>query len=133
MLYDSCFQILYHFYAGLLAKKPCICERPIRLETEMKNATDDTHVYTFDGTSGLYRIFRVTKVDRNLVSVNAIKIEPWHPLYRMPSFGLIGVFKVKGEVTDGEKISKSDIKGKVVFIDNAYAVTIPKIVLDEAV
>ena len=99
----------------------------------MRNATDDTHVYSFDGISGKYHIFRVTKVDRNLVSVKAIKIEAWHPLYRMPSFGLIGIFKVKGECIEEESISKPEIKGKVVFLGNDFAVTIPKIALDEAV
>ena len=123
---------MYNFYASLLARPPCICDRPMRLENAMRQTTDDTHIYTFDVDNGKYRIFRITKVDRNLVSVIEIKIEDWEPLYMFPSFGYIGIFKIKGEQTEVELLARSDIKGKVVVVGN-FAVTIPKIVLDEAV
>ena len=127
---------MYNLYASLLGRPPCICERPMRLETSMRQKTDDTHVYTFDAENGKYRIFRITEIDReytNLVSVIEIKIEDWEPLYMHPSFGYVGIFKIKGEHTEVEVLARSDIKGKVIVVGTSYVVTIPKIVLDEAV
>ena len=130
------FQILYNFYAGLLAKPPCICERPMRLETEIRPATDDSKVYTFDLESGQYKIYKVIKIDENLrglVSVIRFKIEAWEPLYMIPSFGNVGCFKMTGEENEAELLAKCDISGKAVLIGSHFLVTIPKIVLDEAV
>ena len=124
-------QILYNFYASLFAKPPCLCDRPIRLESEMRPATDDTRVYTFENDE--YKLFRITKVDRNIVSVRAIQTEIWEPLYQVPSFGNVGIFKIKGEDQEVEEIAISDIKGKVIIVENHYAITIPKIILDEAI
>ena len=97
----------------------------------MRSATDDTVVYTFENDQ--YNLFKITSVDRNLVSVKAIKVEAWEPLYRVPSFGFVGCFRVKGESAEVQLIPKCEIKGKVIFVGNEFAVTIPKIVLDEAV
>ena len=97
----------------------------------MRPATDDTRVYTFENDE--YKLFRITKVDRNIVSVRAIQTEIWEPLYQVPSFGNVGIFKIKGEDQEVEEIAISDIKGKVIIVDSHYAITIPKIVLDEAI
>ena len=105
----------------------------MRLETETRPATDDTKVYTFDADSGQYKIYKIIDVDRNLVSVIRFKIEAWEPLYMLPSFGNVGCFKVKGEENETEALAKCEIKGKAIFIGNDFVVTIPKIVLDEAV
>ena len=59
----------------------------------MRPATDDTRVYTFEDNE--YKLFRITKVDRNIVSVRAIQTENWEPLYRVPSFRNVGIFKIK--------------------------------------
>ena len=97
----------------------------------MRSATDDTLVYTFEDDE--YKIFRITNVDRNLVSVTAIEIEAWEPLYRIPSFANVGCFKVKGESAEVQLLAKCEIKGKVILVGNDFAVTVPKILLDEAV
>ena len=97
----------------------------------MRSATNDTMVYTFENDK--YKLFKIRNIDRNLVSVQAINIEAWEPLYRVPSFEYVGCFKVKGESAEVQLIAKCDIKGKVILVGNEFAVTIPKILLDEAV
>ena len=72
-------------------------------------------------------------MDRNLVSVVAQRIEAWEPLYRIPSFGYVGCFKFNGECTEVELLARCDIKGKAVLVGTDHLVTIPKIILDEAV
>lgn len=130
------FQIMYNFYASLLAKPPCICDRPMRLENTARPATDDTLVYTFNMDSPHYKVYRIIQVDKNhqnLLSVYAIKIDAWEPLYRMPSFGIVGCFKYKGECTEVEMLARCDVKGKAIRVGTDFLVTIPKIILDEAV
>ena len=119
----------------MFARKPCICQRPLHLETDTKHKTDDTHIYTYSG--GEYKLYQIETIGRNsvgsIISVSALpmKIEEFQPLYRMPSFSVIGIWKVNGYSTEPEEISKANIKGKVVIVGE-YACSIPKIVLDEA-
>ena len=122
-------QILYNLFASMFAKEPCICKRPMHLETEPKNKTDDTHIYCFDGE---YKLYKVEDIGRNSVSASRMKISQWEPLYRIPSFSLVGIWKINGYNTELEEIPKSTIKGKVVIVGE-YACSVPKIVLDEAV
>ena len=120
----------------MFGKKPCICQRPLHLETEPKHKTDDTHIYTYDG--GEYKLYKIKTIARNSVSgilesVSALPMltEKFEPLYRMPSFSVVGIWKIKGYGTDLEHITKESIKGKVVLVTD-YACTVPKILLDEA-
>ena len=113
----------------MFAKEPCICRRPLHLETETKHKTDDTHIYTYDG--GEYKLFKIENIGRNSVSALPMQTEEFQPLYRMPSFTLVGIWKVKGYSTDAQDIPKESIKGKVVLVKE-FACTVPKILLDEA-
>ena len=115
----------------MFAREPCLCKRPIHLETEAKHKTDDSHIYTYSG--GEYKLYKIESIGRNTVSALPIKTEDYEPLYRMPCFSLVGIFQVKGYGTDLEEIPKKEIKGKLVFVTEAYACTIAKILLDEAV
>ena len=122
-------QILYNLFASMFAKEPCICRRPLHLETEAKNKTDDSHIYCFDGE---YKLYKIDGIGRNSVSASRMETGEWVPLYRMPSFSIVGIFKVKGYSTEVEDIPRATIKGKVVIVGE-YACTVPKIVLDESV
>ena len=117
----------------MFAKEPCICRRPLHLETEAKHKTDDSLIYTYGG--GKYELYKIREIvkGRNTVSAVQIKTEDFEPLYRMPSFSLVGIFKVTGYGTDLEEIPKQDIKGKLVLVTEEYACTVPKILLDESV
>ena len=61
-----------------------------------------------------------------------IKIGSWLPLYALPDFNKVGIFTVQGYEDDLEALNVNDLKGKVVLVGAKIAVTIPKIVLDEA-
>ena len=123
-------QILYNIFASMFGKEPCICRRPLHLETEHKNKTDDTHIYIFDGEYKLYKIVDRNR-GRNSVSAMQMEINQWEPLYRMPSFSIVGIWKVKGYGTELQDIPKATIKGKVILVGE-YACSVPKILLDEA-
>ena len=122
-------------YTGLVGRN-CICERPINRETSEKGVTDDTRFYTFDGTSGNYRLFKVTELPRReedkFVKAREIRIQSWQPLHGCPDFGKVGVFRVRGYMDRSEEIiSLSEIRGKVCIVEN-FAVTVPNIILFEA-
>ena len=112
----------------MFARKPCICKRPLHLETEQKHKTDDTHIYTYDGE---HKVYKIERIGRNSVSALQMEIEEFQPLYRMPSFSMVGIWKRNGYGTQLEEIPKANIKGKVIMVDT-YACSIPKIILDEA-
>ena len=121
----------------MFGKEPCICKRPLHLETEVKHKTDDTIIYTYEGHG--YKLYKIETINRNpvgkIVSVSALpmKVEEFQPLYRMPSFSVVGIYKIKGYGTDSEDIPKENIKGKVIIIPGEYVCTVPKILIDEAV
>ena len=121
---------MYNMYATLFAKSPCVCERPLELRTKTTQKIDDTKIYCFRG--GEYFLYQLEAIGQNSVSAYPIETEDWQPLYRVPSFGLVGVFKV-GRISDvQETVLISDISGKVIFVDD-FAVCVSKIILDEAV
>ena len=113
----------------MFARKPCICKRPLHLEVEPKHKTDDSHIYTYGG--GEYKLYKIEEIGRNSVSALPMQTDDFEPLYRMPSFSMVGIWKVNGYGTQPEEIPKASIKGKVVLVET-YACSIPKIVLDES-
>ena len=123
------FQILYNLYSALLGHK-CTCVRHIRYQIVETAAIDDTRVYTFE--NGEYQLYKLVQVDRNSVSALRIKTRPWEPLLRVPDFGAVGVFETDGTTSERLHFEKSQIKGKVIMVGQ-IAVTIPRIILDEAV
>ena len=121
-------------YTGLVGRD-CVCERPINRETSEKGTTDDTRFYTFDRTTGEYRLFKVIELpereEDRFVRAREIRVQSWQPLHGCPDFGKVGVFRVRGYHDHTEVISTAEISGKVCIVEN-FAVTVPNIILSEA-
>ena len=95
---------------------------------EEKGKTDDTRVYLFDNG---YRLYKLVKIGRNSVSALRMRTRPYEPLMRMPDFATIGIFETEGTFGEVERILKTQIKGKIIMIENV-AITIPFLILEEA-
>ena len=122
-------------YASLMGNT-CTCKRPIRLLTSVKGKTDDTKVYTFHQGTGTYSLYKLSDTTSSEDGVWGwrIKTQSWKPVYGMPDFNAVGVFRTRGHDRDQQQptyISMSDIKGKVLIVGD-LAITIPHIILEEA-
>ena len=120
--------MLYNLYSALLGQ-PCSCVRHIRYQAEEKGTIDDTRIYMFENEQ--YLLYQVVKAGQNSVSALRIKARPWEPLLRMPDFGKVGIFETDGTMGEVKQLEKSQIKGKLIIVGK-YAVTVPKIILEEA-
>ena len=116
--------------------RKCECVRPPAFETEEKGVTDDTRIYTYDPTTGTYKLFKLTDLSEleedGFVSGREIKTRKWQPLHGCPDFGKVGVFRVRGYSDEPSvRIPLDAIKGKVCICEN-FAITLPNIILNEA-
>ena len=121
-------------YAALMGNS-CECKRPLRLLTNVKGKTDDTRVYTFDERSGTYSLYKISDTDEDDgVWGWRIMTQSWKPVYNMPDFNAVGIFRTRGQDRNQRHptyLPMSEIKGKVIMIGD-LAVTIPHIILEEA-
>ena len=131
---------MYGIYTSLIGQR-CVCEREFVLHTSPKGVSDDSRVYTFDAVTGMYNLYKLTDLsglerdDLRDRTVKCLKMRTlsWAPLYDFPCFNRVGVFKLDGyHEGEPEEVMYTDIKGKVVVIDNDIGVLVPKNVLDEA-
>ena len=122
---------MYNLYATLFARSPCVCERPMELTSKATAKSDDSKIYIF--RDGNYHLYEISDVGRNSVSAYKVCTVEWAPLYRLPSFSLVGVFKVTGRAAELETIQICDISGKFIYVTKDLVVTICKAILVEAV
>ena len=84
----------------------------------------------------IFRLYKLTDISlrksHGTVRARQIKTGSWLPLYALPDFNKVGIFTIDGYEDDLEEINVTDLKGKVVLVGTKIAVTVPKIVLDEA-
>ena len=115
--------------------RKCECVRPPAFETKEKGVTDDTRIYTFEASTGTYKLFKLrdlSEFEDGFVKGREIRTQKWQPLHGCPDFGKVGIFRIRGyKDQPSVRIPLATIKGKLCIVEN-FAVTIPNIILNEA-